>query len=83
MYFPQNNGDSYSGFRLLIIAVISRINKIYLTCSLFQILVTPEVACELTRICLRQHDDDLDDVSVSSSNPDALDTGLSDSVRNL
>ena len=45
-----------------------------------QISVTPEVSCELTRVCLRQHDDELDDESESGSNSDAVDTGLSDSV---
>ena len=48
--------------------------------NFFQILVTPEVSCELTRVCLRQHDDELDDESESGSNSDAVDTGLSDSV---
>lgn len=43
-------------------------------------LVTPEVSCELTRICLRHHDDDLDDTSETGSNIDVVDTGLTDSV---
>ncbi|CAK8676632.1 unnamed protein product [Clavelina lepadiformis] len=46
-----------------------------------QILVTPEMSCEMTRICLRQHDEEPDDVkSESSSNADNVDTGLSDST---
>jgi len=38
------------------------------------------VSCELTRVCLRQHDDELDDESETGSNTDAIDTGLCDSV---
>ena len=47
---------------------------------IFQISVSPEVSCELTRVCLRQHDDEIDGESESSLNIDAVDTGLSDSV---
>jgi len=50
----------------------------------FQIQIAPDVCCELTRICLRQHDDDLDESRNGEEDwaPARCDVGLGPSVCN-